>query len=133
MLAGGPTTAVEEATKSIAEMAVAANKQLHGEVREAVREAHFQNFETNLMINKIEKERKNFKEMMEAQRKKLQDSLEALQSLQEQGGDQLLAKAAAVQDEVASYKEKLAVKKEAIRAHVNHALLNLLPFKPADK
>ena len=75
----------------------------------------------------------NFKEKMEAQRKKLQDSLESLQSLQEQGGDQLLAKAAAVQDEVASYKEKLAVKKETIRAHVNHALLNLLPFKPADK
>ena len=70
----------------------------------------------------------NLKELMESEMKKLRDCLVSLQSQQEQGGNQLLAQASAVQDEVSAYKEELSHKMEAMREHVNLALLNLLPL-----
>ena len=75
----------------------------------------------------------NLKELMESEMKKLRDCLVSLQSQQEQGGNQLLAQATAVQDEVSAYKEELSHKMEAMREHVNLALLNLLPLKPSTK
>ena len=75
----------------------------------------------------------NLKELMESEMMKLRDCLVSLQSQQEQGGNQLLAQASAVQDEVSAYMEELSHKMEAMREHVNVALLNLLPLKPSTK
>ena len=71
----------------------------------------------------------NLKEMMEAEMKKMLTSLVSLQSHQEKGGDHLLANAAALQEEVSAYKEKLANIKEDYRARANLALSCFAPTK----
>ena len=71
----------------------------------------------------------NLKEMMEAEMKKMMTSLVSLQSHQEKGGEQLLANAAALQEEVSVYKEKLAGIKEDYLDRVNLALTCLTPTK----
>ena len=75
-MAGGSTKTVDDATRSIAELTVAANQQLHGEMKDAVREAHFQNFNTNIMLNKLEKERKTFRKMIEEARNISRESID---------------------------------------------------------
>ena len=76
VMAGGSTKAVDDATRSIAELTVAANQQLHGEMKDAVREAHFQNFNTNIMLNKLEKERKSFRKLIEEARNISRESID---------------------------------------------------------
>ena len=78
---------------------------------------------------KAEEGSPNLKEMMEAEMKKMMGSLMALQSHQEEGGDHLLANAAALQEEVSAYKEKLAGIKEDYLDRVNLALTCLTPTK----
>ena len=63
----------------------------------------------------------NMKEMMEAQMKDFMASLVALESFQMKAGEQLLAKAAAVQEEVSLYKAKLAKIEEDYQDRVNQA------------
>ena len=78
---------------------------------------------------KAEEGSSNLKEMMEAEMKKMMTSLVSLQSHQEKGGEQLLANAAALQEEVSAYKEKLAGIKEDYLDRVNLALTCLTPTK----
>ena len=69
----------------------------------------------------------NLKETMEAQMKGLLDSLKVLEDYQVQGGDQLLAKADAMQEDVSAYKEELANVKEDYMGKINLASSFLNP------
>ena len=71
---------------------------------------------------KAEEGSPNLKEMIEVEMKGLMGKVMALETHQEQGGANLLAKAAALQKEVSAYKEKLANTKEEYRDRVNRAL-----------
>ena len=64
----------------------------------------------------------NLKDGFEAEMKVMIGKVLALESQQKEGGDHLLAKAAALQEKVSAYKEKLANTKEVYREWVNHAL-----------
>ena len=75
-----------------------------------------------MMEVQAEKGPPNLKEMIEVEMKGLMGKVMALETHQEQGGAQLLAKAAALQKEVSAYKEKLANTKEEYRDRVNRAL-----------
>ena len=60
-----------------------------------------------------QKESHTMKQLMENQMKEILESVEALETHQEKGGAQLLAKSAAVRQEVSDYKEELnEIKKE---------------------
>ena len=69
----------------------------------------------------------NLKEMMEAKMKDMLDSLMDLESFQVQGGNQLLAKADSVEEEVSTYKEELANIKESYQNRINLAASFLNP------
>ena len=63
------------------------------------------------------------KEMLEAQMKEMMGTLLSLQSHQEEGGNLLLTKAAALQEEVSIYQEKLSNMKEDYKARSRHTPL----------
>lgn len=69
----------------------------------------------------------NIKELIDSQMKKILDSMLSLQSLQVEGGEQLLAKVAAVREEVTAYEEKLTNLKEQYKDRANLALKYLYP------
>ena len=66
-------------------------------------------------------------EIMEKEMKNLKESLMALQAHQSEGGDQLLAQAAAIQEEVSTYEQHLTHIKERYKERVNLALSCITP------
>ena len=80
-----------------------------------------ENKEKEMMDGQAKEVPPNLKLLLESKMKGMLDSLMALEAFQVQGGDQLLAKASSVQEEVSAYKEELANVKESYQKRINLA------------